>query len=284
MVGKYPQRSRSHVIGEQAFDIMKKTLGSNFLVSAQTEYDYGTDAKVEIYNESEPTGCVFFVQVKGIENEFKIINEKSDFIDRKYISIQFPVKTLNYANLFSVPFFLFYTSIELNETKFVWLQKYYDIEIKNKNIDINKQETIRIKIPYENDVSTARDEIINIVSSEKEKIKNLYFIMLQNRFLTYYEKRSFDVCISVLQKIRNTGVVIQSNDELIRTRCDIESIMGIDYPVVIEALRKKRLDSLNLEEKRAIDNCVLSLKFHGDGILNSDLYDDLNLRFGRKPY
>lgn len=285
MSRQYPKRTESHKIGEQAVFIMKEKLGDNFIVHQQSEGDYGIDATVEIFNDEIPSGCVFFAQVKGVRGKYNSTVKKSDFENREYIIIDFPVKTLNYANLFSVPFFLFYTSIELKKTKFVWLQKYYEIEVENKNIDISNKEKVRIKIPVENDLDECKDKIIRIVSSENKKNINLKFIVFYNRFMKMFKQGNASHCISLINKIKKQNVIIQTSDDLIKKNMSVEYMMGIDYDKSIKLLNKisNRLP-LNKEDERDKDNLMLSLMYHSEKVLNEDLCDILNEWIGHMPY
>ncbi|MEX6223236.1 DUF4365 domain-containing protein [Providencia hangzhouensis] len=106
-------RSETHITETEAKKIVNNQIPSDkWVLRSIDERDYGTDFMIEIFENSNPTGDCFFVQSKGTVSSFD-----------ETVKLSFPVKTIKYALLFNVPFFIFYTSIPSNETKYIWLQK-----------------------------------------------------------------------------------------------------------------------------------------------------------------
>ncbi|EKF9179501.1 DUF4365 domain-containing protein [Vibrio cholerae] len=174
----YPMRSNSHVTDEKAIALIKETLIDSWVVRDPEGRDYGIDLQLERFDEGYPTGDFIFAQVKGTEKEF----------DHEVKLQNFPVKTINYALLFSVPFFVFYTSVKSKTTKFIWLQKYAEI-----NLDIHKpkwreQSTVTINFPIENDIDLNVEKIISISNFERKvKVAHKY-VMLYERYYEFFKK------------------------------------------------------------------------------------------------
>ncbi|WP_162557243.1 DUF4365 domain-containing protein, partial [Proteus mirabilis] len=134
-------RSQSHFVETEAIKIVHNQIPSkNWVLRSIGERDYGSDFMIELFDNKESTGDCFFVQSKGTEKTFT-----------EDVKISFPVNTIKYAMLFNVPFFLFYTSITSKQTKFIWLQKYTNLVLNEKNWEDKK--SITIYFPEENDLS-----------------------------------------------------------------------------------------------------------------------------------
>jgi len=119
-----PKRIEAHKIDTQANRKMIAQLDENWLVRDQQDRDYGIDLTIERYGNEEATGDYFLVQLKG---------KKAGFSENVKLS-SFPVKTIKYALLFNIPFFVFHTSIKSNETKFIWLQKYAETKLEEMRL------------------------------------------------------------------------------------------------------------------------------------------------------
>jgi len=198
-----PKRSLSHQIETKSINQVRALLEPDYLVRFQDERDYGIDLHIERCNNSKLTGDVFYAQVKGTEEEF----------GDKVVLSGFSVQTLNYACLFSVPFFLFYTSVTSAQTKFVWLQKYVDFHLKRYHRNFQEQKTVTIEFPRENDLQSNKERIVEIVREEK-LIKNAHAFMMPYRRLLYSYGSirnspvdSAKVCIHSIVKIVDSGAL-----------------------------------------------------------------------------
>lgn len=129
------------------------------------ERDYGTDFMIEIFENCNPTGDCFFVQSKGTVSSFD-----------ETVKLSFPVKTIKYALLFNVPFFIFYTSIPSSETKYIWLQKYVEIHLNNKNQKWQQQESVTITFPEENDLSSNIEKVNELLTNHRATSQSLAFL------------------------------------------------------------------------------------------------------------
>lgn len=125
----YPQRSLSHRIDSLAMRFIRTQLPTHWIDRDLSERDYGIDLAIEIFNkevkstESESsTGLLSLIQVKGTAKPLEGQGEYYKFS-------KFPVKTLNYAQQFKIPFFLIVVFVDINSlqkssTYFLWLQDY----------------------------------------------------------------------------------------------------------------------------------------------------------------
>ncbi|HDO1323228.1 TPA: DUF4365 domain-containing protein [Aeromonas veronii] len=173
-----PKRSKSHLIDEKSVHLIRGELIDNWVVRDVQGRDYGIDLQLERFDAGEPTGDFIFVQVKGTEKEF----------DENVALKNFPVKTINYALLFSVPFFVFYTSVSSRKTKYIWLQKYVDSILDYENKSWREQDTVTLKFPNENDIGVNMEKIISISHLDK-KIKVAHkCVMWCERYIYSYEK------------------------------------------------------------------------------------------------
>ncbi|MCA3929031.1 MULTISPECIES: DUF4365 domain-containing protein [Vibrio] len=179
-----PMRSKSHLIDEKSIHLIKSELIDSWVVRDVQGRDYGIDLQLERFDVSEPTGDFIFVQVKGTEKEF----------DENIVLSNFPVKTINYALLFSVPFFVFYTSVSSRKTKYIWLQKYVDSILDFENKNWKKQKTVTLKFPNENDISTNMEKISSISSMDKKiKVAHKCVMWCERYLYSYKELKGGDV-------------------------------------------------------------------------------------------
>lgn len=163
-----PSRIDPHKIDTKANRKMIAQLDENWLVRDQQDRDYGIDLTIERYGEDEATGDYFFVQLKGKDEAFT---------DKVKLS-SFPVKTIKYALLFNIPFFVFHTSIKSNQTKYVWLQKYAETKLMETTPNWKEQESITIYFPHENDLSDNPNKIVEIIAKDKSKKEGVKFLSL----------------------------------------------------------------------------------------------------------
>ena len=203
---KVPKRTPSHIIDQKCVNLIRtKFCEEGWIVREQNERDYGIDLHVERFEESMPTGDLIFIQLKGTQKEFE-----------KKVKLQnFGVKTINYALLFNVPFFVFYVSIKTEEVKYVWLQEYADLILDKENQKWRDQDTVTIRFPYENDMDTymGMKKIIAISSFEK-RIKMAHkYVMLYEHFCVFNkalgegDKNAAKVCLEILYKLQKNEAI-----------------------------------------------------------------------------
>lgn len=166
------KRSDTHVIDTLAVRSIISALPEDWLVRGLEERDYGIDLSIELFDGEHPTGCSCLIQVKGTRDTF----EDSDSFSG------FPTKTLEYAQLFPEPFFLFHTSVADDETRFVWLQKYIEVRLRIDRPKWADQKSNTIHFPDENTLSSVEG---------KRKIERIMRLLAAQRsgldFLADYE-------------------------------------------------------------------------------------------------
>lgn len=142
-------------------------LSADWVIRNLEERDYGIDLQVELFDGNNPTGHMALIQVKGTEKSFK---------DEPRARI--PVKTLNYAELFNIPFFLFQTSLVDKKTRFIWLQKFISTELEINNPNWRDRKTLHIEIPEENKLKGNEKKFRGIVELQSHHRDALSFIRL----------------------------------------------------------------------------------------------------------
>ena len=148
-----PKRTDTHRIDTRAVRSLLQHLPEDWLVRSLEERDYGVDLQIEVFDGDLPTGRVAMIQVKG---------RRAPFGTDDVSLSSFPAKTVEYAALFSVPFFVFHTSIEGNRTYFVWLQKYAETKLAETTPDWRNQDSVTLYFPPN-----------NLLHANHEKIKKI---------------------------------------------------------------------------------------------------------------
>lgn len=174
-------------------------LNPDWVIRNLEERDYGIDLQLELFDGDNPTGHMALVQVKGTEKSFA--DEPSAKI---------PVKTLHYAELFSIPFFLFRTSLENEETEFIWLQKFISTELEITNPKWRTKKHLKVQIPEPNKLSSNEKKFRSIVEQQLHHREALSFIRLTDslrRFLLESlskerAKSTAEVCLFDLRELK----------------------------------------------------------------------------------
>ncbi len=141
-------------------------LPANWLLRSLEDRDYGIDAKIELFNGHDPTGNFFLIQIKGQEKPFSSTSPKKSI----------PTKTIEYALLFDVPFFVFLNSNESQKTKFVWLQRYVELVLNQENPNWRSKKSVTIKFPEINDLVDNKQKIEMCVRTEALRAFGLRFL------------------------------------------------------------------------------------------------------------
>jgi hypothetical protein len=186
--------------------------------------------------------------------------------------------TLNYASLFSVPFFLFYTSTSTNKTKFIWLQKYVESHLKPNHSTFQDQETITIKFPENNNLENNIDKILEIVQEEKLIKVAHAFIVPYRRLLHAYEqlKKSnvsfVHAAIHAVTKISASGA-LDARPEISR-----HPMFEFNVAATLEQLHSiKKSKVFSETDQRKLKALLLPLKLIEFSFLNNDLNELSNI-------
>ena len=106
--------------------------------------DYGIDMAIELFDQGRATGKMLLLQIKGTERDIEALDS---------IDFDVPVNTLNYSELFIVPFLLIVCPVNSPQPRFfyVWLQEYIKVVLNFENPDWREnQDTVRVHIPTTN--------------------------------------------------------------------------------------------------------------------------------------
>lgn len=160
------KRTNQHIIDTLAVRRIMSVLPANWLLRSLEERDYGIDAKIELFDGPDPTGNFFLIQIKGQDGPFRHKSPKKSI----------PTKTVEYAMLFDVPFYVFLNSHKSQKTKFVWLQKYAELVLDQENPSWRSQSTVAIKFPEINDLVQNGKKVEEHIRLESLKSHGLRFL------------------------------------------------------------------------------------------------------------
>lgn len=274
------KRTDTHRIDTRAVRTVLSQLDENWLVRNLDERDYGIDLQLEYFNEDNPTGYFTFIQLKGTTKSFE---------DKDENRLQFPIKTIEYALLFDVPFFVFYTSIVDNVTRFIWLQKYYEIELESQWKTWKEKDTIQLIFKKENDLNENIDHLISILRKDKIRKKGLKFLenyeflkFHSDNVLNYEQFKVANTCNIYVENLLLLKDFISNYDEF---NTDGESIFAFlstlkeTYQEIAET-NCVTLDSSNSIRRyiERLDSIKVTLLYESD----SEKSD--NELFGKHPY
>ena len=210
------KRTLQHKIDTKAIRKIFTQLDENWLVRNLDERDYGIDLTLERFNDEDATGDFIFVQVKGTQSEF----------NTNFSLSRFPTKTIEYSLLFDVPFFVFYTSLESNQTKFIWLQKYVNLKLENITTQWQEQNTVTLYFTITNDLKNNIDKITNIIRQEKSKKYGVEYLSLLEQLKLHsgsVQVKQYAVskyCIELIDKIKKLDLFINMYSEYFGTSSD----------------------------------------------------------------
>lgn len=148
-----PARTAQHVSDTRALKTLIQQSPDTWLIRSVEERDYGVDLALELFKElpkqpkkkgkrkdikvAEPKGQYILLQIKGRDQKFGNGRLSS-----------FPVKTMEYAELFQIPFFVVYVTLKDEQVHFLWLQQY--IEHNLASIKWRNKENHTLDFPKEN--------------------------------------------------------------------------------------------------------------------------------------
>lgn len=133
-----PQRVSQHEIDTEACKIVSSKFNRNWEIRDLTGRDFGIDKMAERFDNGLATSEFLLLQIKGTET----------VIDSNNPKFSIDTRTLQYAEMFTVPFLLIYVSINNPEQcYYVWLQEYIRIRLNFDNTNWRNQKTNTIYFP-----------------------------------------------------------------------------------------------------------------------------------------
>ena len=107
-------RNRTHILEEKSFDALKRLFPDQWVVRDKSK-DYGIDAEVEIFDKKgNPTGLVFWVQLKATDSERATIQK----------SIRMPIVKIRQLSKYDLPVAIFRYSSVANSFVFDWIKRH----------------------------------------------------------------------------------------------------------------------------------------------------------------
>jgi len=195
---KFPQRTETHITDTRALRLVIRHMPDQLLIRSLEERDYGIDMQLEHFNGANPTGQLALVQVKGTKNEF---------VDG-IVKLSFPVKTIEYAKLFEIPFFVFHTSVTTEETRFIWLQSYTSVVLDVENSRWRTQEEVTLNFPPGNVLSESGWERLKLFIGEQSvRQQHIELMKIENELHRFghlaldCEQYSRETCIRAAQRL-----------------------------------------------------------------------------------
>ena len=148
-----PARTAQHVSDTKALKTLIQKIPDTWLIRSIEERDYGVDLTLELFKALPETP-----KKKGKRKDIKVAEPKGQYVllqikgrDQKFGNgklSSFPVKTMEYAELFQIPFFAVYVTLKDKQVHFLWLQKY--IERNLSSINWRNEKNITLDFPTEN--------------------------------------------------------------------------------------------------------------------------------------
>lgn len=177
-----PQRTNQHRIDTLAMRFVRTSLPDCWLDRDFSERDYGIDLAVEIFDQDDnsidsetSTGLLSLIQVKGTAIPLEELGGYYKFPG-------FPVKTLNYAMQFKIPFFLIVVSINDGSISdstahFLWIQDY----IRKNGFGLlrkgwNARKSMTLYIPKDNDFVRKQNHFKDCVLKDHSEVNRMDII------------------------------------------------------------------------------------------------------------
>ena len=149
LVGGYNkmQRPTQHIIDAEAQKILQNLLPSEWAVR-DLKPDYGIDYMVEIFENFQSTGKVFYIQLKGSDQEIK----------ENTFHKQMDIGTLEYYSTHILPVLLVFVSINTKQVWGIWSNKLLEAYTYRKN-----QKSLKISLGEQ---YLLEEEAIKLISSK----------------------------------------------------------------------------------------------------------------------
>jgi hypothetical protein len=140
-------RSNSHVIETRTRDLIRTKIDDYYengdaLFRELSERDYGIDAVIELFDNTNPTGMIALLQIKGTEKTIVPLKEE------KAVSCSMSASNFRYALQSNIPVILIYAT--LSKPKGFYYMRIQDAVNEDLLAKSNNQNSITIRIPETN--------------------------------------------------------------------------------------------------------------------------------------
>lgn len=177
------KRHENHQIDSRAQKIFKYKCPDYWSVQEPDE-DYGIDYFIQVFDKktNEATKISFFVQLKGTTNYTQNETKVKFQIETKYLNY--------YYTKIDKPVFLIVVDVNSEDYCWLFIQKYINEELEDKNPSWKSQKTITLNIPKENNFSNP--QIIERCAEEGSRFCNLLVNGVPTHELTWKVKNILD--------------------------------------------------------------------------------------------
>lgn len=250
-------RTYQHIIDTKAIKQLLNSIPEHCVIRELSERDYGIDLMIEFFKEEgldkdghryfESSGHVCYLQVKGTNQELK-------FNDNDTISYSIEKKSLYYIEKFPTPFFLTRVYIQdgIKKIFFIWLQRYISdvLDIEDPSWRTNKQKSLTLYIPKNNDFSTNFKKIEKVATRIKyieelvefqERYDEIKFYLAQI-ISAKSQFKGFEAVFKMLRRLVNLKTLLDSNNSCIGEK---EILELLDY---LKAVRRGHEDPEQMKD------------------------------------
>jgi len=177
---QFPERPRTHVIESSSLKVFNNVIVDEWLVRELTEQDYGIDLQLEIFENSQATGKILQIQLKG--SDAPSYDKTAPFVT--YYGIK--SSTINYWSSLPIPVIFVFVDTNTKDCFYCNINHY----IRDNYNDFKKQNLHNIKIPTSQilQLATSSKIINDIYNQEMQRAefeRQIYEFMSSTR--TYQE-------------------------------------------------------------------------------------------------
>ena len=134
---RLPMRPRSHALEEESRRYVREVFPSSWTV-VEPGQDYGTDLRVEVFEQDHPTGWVLEVQIKATDEPFP---------PASHYPLPVGVSWLNYALTRPNPVILVRYFAPERRALWLWVKDYVRLTLDVEKSTWDTQETVTLQLP-----------------------------------------------------------------------------------------------------------------------------------------
>jgi Domain of unknown function (DUF4365) len=247
LLPRLPERTLNHRTDTMAVRKVGMQLGADLLIRSMDDRDYGVDVLIEHFTNSEVARLLFF-QVKGTTEKIKLLAKNKTVVSCS----GFPKHTALYAEQFTLPFIVAYTSIEKNgdgesPVYYLWLQRYIEnyLDVRDSKWRTSSSNTLTLHIPVKNTLDGKNLRLKDIAKSSVIDFQALKVIKLYGRLQVLLNrpeiltKHDLDEISDVITRTRKCMLVINACQPLEQSSDEFEKYRIKPLQDHIETMAKK---------------------------------------------
>lgn len=184
------KRPRPHSIDTEAQILFLRSLPSSWVVN-KLQLDYGLDYHIEVFDDEEPTGIFFHVQLKGSTSP-KYINES--------LALSFEVDKLTYY-FDKVPTPVFVVVADLKNEKCFWLfiQRYIQRTLYPQKPRWRAQRHVNIHIPTRNQLPESSQSLQQVAEDGRQEV-----------FVLQLDRPSLHLSLKIKEKLYDKQAILDA--------------------------------------------------------------------------